>query len=795
MENNFKIFSLNKFRKTKVNYYNSKEECDKHTKDWGKQTNPRFKTFDQLHFHAGDDKDIDKYALLPLRYMYSDEKEEKIEVKKKDVDKVFKLYKKIDYNSVLNTFNYMFNKFKKGIFILIRDNKLVLFLPFSNANYRNKWVKQTYFSEEEKRLLQTKDYKQIKSILDKDIIEFKRKHPDQPKINFDRERWYANNCFFRNMFPEWEGELTNNVYKNMFDELLKERTVPNVEFFINNRDFPILKNNYTEPYEHLYDGDDVKMEKEYMYKKMAPIFSKSIKDDFADVLIPTNDDWAMASNKFFTDGCSNALRKNKLDQLNTVWKKKKPVCIFRGSATGCGITLENNMRLKASDIAVDHPDILDIGIIDWNARQKKYKDRHIDVINKDGFRFKLANKIDNIEKSNYKYFLNIDGHVSAFRLSSELYMNSVVLIVKSPYKMWYSNLLEEYVHYVPVKADLEDLVSQVIWCIKNDAKCKIIASNARMFYDKYLTKDGIFNYLQNKLSMIYYNKNFKNLLDIKVSKKNIAIISCFRDKGDGERERERKIFVQVMTKILQPYCNFHIYIIEQSKDGCDFNIGKLKNIGYVLSKLQDKYDHFIFSDIDTIPNYDLMEYFLKTPTKPIALARKGTRYSNKDERIKKPFLGALLSFSSKNFEKVNGYPNNFWGWGGEDDSLINRLIANKISSIYYPKKGAIIDTEEGIDLKTIDVKDKINSVEKDMVKHEKLYDDFSIWSENGLNTLNYKILERVELNRFTSQIRVDLLKNDDTKNHPRWFPKPVNNYERIKNIVSKSWHALGIEYL
>ena len=156
MENNFKIFSLNKFRKTKVNYYNSKEECDKHSKDWGKQTNPRFKTFDQLHFHAGDDKDIDKYALLPLRYMYSDEKEEKIEVKKKDVDKVFKLYKKIDYNSVLNTFNYIFNKFKKGIFILIRDNKLVLFLPFSNANYKNKWVKQTYFSEEEKKLLQTK---------------------------------------------------------------------------------------------------------------------------------------------------------------------------------------------------------------------------------------------------------------------------------------------------------------------------------------------------------------------------------------------------------------------------------------------------------------------------------------------------------------------------------------------------------------------------------------------------------------------------------------------------------------
>lgn len=795
MENNFKIFSLNKFRKTKVNYYDTKEECAKHAKNWGKQTNPRFTTFDQLHFHAGDNKDIDKYALLPLRYMYSDEKEEKIEVNKKDVDKIFKLYKAIDYNSVLNTFNYMFNKFKKGIFILIRDNKLVLFLPFSNANYRNKWVKQTYFSEDEKRLLQTKDYKQIKGILDKNIIEFKRKHPDQPKINFDREKWYANNCFFRNIFPDYEGELTNNVYKNMFDELLKERSVPNVEFFINNRDFPILKNNYTEPYEDLYDGTDVKIEKEYQFKKMAPIFSKSIKDDFADILIPTNDDWQMASNKFFTDGCSNALRKNKLEQLNTVWDKKKPVCIFRGSATGCGITLENNMRLKASDISIDHPDILDVGITDWNARQKKYKDRPIEVIDSSIFRFKLANKIDNIEKSNYKYFLNIDGHVSAFRLSSELYMNSLVLIVKSPYKMWYSHLLEEYVHYVPVKADLEDLVSQVEWCIKNDAKCKKIASNARIFYDKYLTKDGIFNYLQNKLSMIYYNKNFKNLLDIKFTKKNIAIISCFRDKGDGERERERKIFVQVMTKILQPYCNFHIYVIEQSKDGYDFNIGKLKNIGYIISSLQDKYDNFIFSDIDTIPNYDLMEYFVKTPKHPIALASKGTRYENKNRIIKKPFLGALLSFSSRTFEKVNGYPNNFWGWGGEDDSLINRLITNNLLTIYYPKKGRIIDTEEDLNQRTIKIQDKIKGETKDALKYEKLYNDLTQWNNNGLNNLNYRILERTEINRFTSQIRVDLLKNIDEKKYPSWFPTPLNNYTRIQNIVSKKWYGLRIEYL
>ena len=73
----------------------------------------------------------------------------------------------------------MFQKFKKGIFVIIRDNKLIVYLPFSNANYRNNWIKQTYFSEEEKRLLSTvlsdADYQKIKPALNKSIIEFMKK--------------------------------------------------------------------------------------------------------------------------------------------------------------------------------------------------------------------------------------------------------------------------------------------------------------------------------------------------------------------------------------------------------------------------------------------------------------------------------------------------------------------------------------------------------------------------------------------------------------------------------------------
>jgi hypothetical protein len=792
----FEIFSLNKFRKIKNNYYENKDECSKHSKEW-KQTNPRFKLFDQTHFHAGDMIDINKYGLLPLRYVYSDDNEN-VNIKKEKTELVFKLYKNINYESVFNTYMYMFNKFKKGIFVIIRDNKLLLFLPFSNAYYKNNWYKKTYFSIEEKKLLETEDYNKIKPRLDKSIIEFQKKYPDQfrkYKINLDRKKWQANNCFFRNQYPIYEGELTNNIYKNMLDELLKNRKIPNIEFFINNRDFPILKNDYTEPYEHLFDSDNIKIEKEYQFKKMAPIFSKSITNKFADILIPTNDDWMMASNKFYTADCSNTYHKNQIEKWNYDWSKKKNICIFRGGATGCGITINNNMRLKAANISINYSDILDAGITDWNAKPKKYMGHPIEVIDSTNFRFKLANKINNIEKSNYKYILNIDGHVSAFRLSSELSMNSVVLLVTSPYKLWFSDMLVPFIHYIPVRADLEDLIDQINWCIENDSKCKEIAHNAKLFFNKYLTKEGIFDYLQEIFGKIYSNKNFKNLLDIKFSKKNIAYISCFRDKGDGKREKQRKIFIQLMSKLLKPYCNFHIYIIEQSKDNEFFNIGKLKNIGYIISKSEKKFDHYIFSDIDTIPDYDLMEYIIKKTDKPICLANRGTRYQSKNNKSGKPFLGALISFSGKIFEKINGYPNNFWGWGGEDDAVINRLSNNKYNSVYYPKKGSIIDFEESLDMSVINIETKIKSEQKDLVKYEKLYEDLKSWDSNGINKLNYNIIDRIEINEYTSQIKVYLLKKKDEIKYPNWFPKPLDNYKSIETIVKNKWKDISIEYL
>ena len=77
----------------------------------------------------------------------------------------------------------MFYKFKKGIFVIIHDGKLVLFLPFSNHDYINNWYDKIYFSLEEKKLLEIKNYSSMKKELNQHIQDFMHQHPDQfPKI-------------------------------------------------------------------------------------------------------------------------------------------------------------------------------------------------------------------------------------------------------------------------------------------------------------------------------------------------------------------------------------------------------------------------------------------------------------------------------------------------------------------------------------------------------------------------------------------------------------------------------------
>lgn len=115
--------------------------------------------------------------------------------------------------------------------------------------------------------------------------------------------------------------------------------------------------------------------------------------------------------------------------------------------------------------------------------------------------------------------------------------------------------------------------------------------------------------------------------------------------------------------------DFHIYIIEQSDDNRKFNRGKLLNIGFAQAQ-QEGCEIFIFHDVDLIPSSDLLPAYTTLPdaSGPVHIARVWNRYS-----VNKAYFGGIVSFSASQFRQINGFPNNYWGWGGEDDEMKRRV--------------------------------------------------------------------------------------------------------------------------
>ena len=449
------------------------------------QTNPRYKGFNQTHFTAGDPEQFDQYRYL------DDMKSTSRPQPTVTSGKLWEKYRDLPTSATTNTFNYMFHKFKKGIFVKIKDGELKVFLPFSNANYYNEWSSQidvTGFMDLVKRITEGEGYV------------FKPK-----RINRNVDEWYGNNCLMRYEFPLSEGDTNVGNVRNMMVELCNERKIPDVEFFINRRDFPMLMKDGTEPYEEIWGRGKPLVS--HSYDKYTPILSMSTCDRFADVAIPNHNDWARIQSKqskWFPVSTSDDFD----DSFDKVaWNKKIPTAVFRGSSTGKGVTISTNKRLKAAYMSLTQthldnaPRLLDAGITSWNLRSRKLDGfKKLQTIDRANLPFELVTFMNCVDQSQYKYILHIEGHVAAFRLSSELATRSVVLKVASEWKVWYEDKLVEYVHYVPVKSDLSDLMDQIRWCRDNDDKCRAIADNARAFYEKWLCRDGVLDSLQTLLT-------------------------------------------------------------------------------------------------------------------------------------------------------------------------------------------------------------------------------------------------------------------------------------------------------
>ena len=83
------------------------------------------------------------------------------------------------------------------------------------------------------------------------------------------------------------------------------------------------------------------------------------------------------------------------------------------------------------------------------------------------------------EMAHYRYVVDIDGNANSWNFMMKMRLGACVLKVESEWTQWFTDTLEPWVHYVPVRADLSDLIERVEWCQANDADAAAIAHAGR----------------------------------------------------------------------------------------------------------------------------------------------------------------------------------------------------------------------------------------------------------------------------------------------------------------------------
>lgn len=120
------------------------------------------------------------------------------------------------------------------------------------------------------------------------------------------------------------------------------------------------------------------------------------------------------------------------------------------------------------------------------------------------------------------------------------------------------------------------------------------------------------------------------------------------------------------------------FVIEQAM-ATTFNRAALFNIGFLESLEYDNYDCFIFHDVDLIPVNDRNLYRCDEHPVHFAVAMDKFNY----ELPYKTYFGGVIGFTRDQYFKINGNSNLYFGWGGEDDDLYERII-NKNYEVSRP---------------------------------------------------------------------------------------------------------------
>lgn len=130
--------------------------------------------------------------------------------------------------------------------------------------------------------------------------------------------------------------------------------------------------------------------------------------------------------------------------------------------------------------------------------------------------------------------------------------------------------------------------------------------------------------------------------------------------------RDRAGHLARFRDAIKPY-GLPLVVVEQA-DNLPFNRAKLFNV--FAKRLGGFYDYYVFHDVDMIPVNPDYSY----PEVPTHIATMCSQFHYMMPYAE--YFGGVTLFNKADFKAIDGYSNDFWGWGGEDDEMYRNVLRN-----------------------------------------------------------------------------------------------------------------------
>ncbi|KAF7232842.1 hypothetical protein EG68_07044 [Paragonimus skrjabini miyazakii] len=158
-------------------------------------------------------------------------------------------------------------------------------------------------------------------------------------------------------------------------------------------------------------------------------------------------------------------------------------------------------------------------------------------------------------------------------------------------------------------------------------------------------------------------------------RQTLAMIIPFR-----QRDEQLRVFLNHMHAFLRHQQLLYMIFVVEQLGTTHFNRAALLNIGFLESRRVANFDCFIFHDVDLLPQDDRILY--RCGDQPVHLSAALDLFQYK--LLYATLFGGAVAMNRTQFERIRGFSNAYFGWGGEDDDLYQRVVHHGYKVFRYP---------------------------------------------------------------------------------------------------------------